>query len=170
MPSIQIDDEVFAVLQKHAKPFVDSPNTALRRLLSIELPHVQARATSADDELEQLLQESLDSRRTKAPKADLRVLVRAGLMRDGERLYLVDYQGQRVPQQEATVTGAMLAFKGQHFTMSNLAQELLKKVGFRSSSVRGPSHWANAKGLTVTALWQQLTESQTPKSDGQAKR
>ena len=170
MPSIQIDDEVFAVLQKHAKPFVDSPNTTLRRLLSIEAPNAQARAVSADDELEQLLQESLDSRRTKAPKADLRVLVRAGLMRDGERLYLVDYQGQRVPQQEATVNGAMLAFKGQHYTMSNLAQELLKKVGFRSNSVRGPSHWANAKGLTVTVLWQQLTESKTTKSDGQAKR
>ena len=162
MLSIQIDDDVFAVLQRNAKPFVDSPNTTLRRLLGVEPQQAPTSAKAADDELEQLLRESMESRRTKAPKADLRVLVRAGMLREGERLYLVDYQGQRVPQQEAVVARAMLTFKGQHYTMSNLAQELLKKVGFKSSSVRGPSHWANAKGVTVTALWQQWTEKQSP--------
>jgi|SRR5680860_302645 len=159
MPSIQIDDEVFAVLQKNAKPFVDSPNTALRRLLGIEQHELPARVKAAD-ELDQLLREAMESRRTKAPKAKLRTLVSAGIIRDGERLYLVDYQGKRVPQQEAVVAGAMLVLKGQHYTMSNLAQELLKKVGFKSNSVRGPSHWANAKGVTVTALWQQWNKEQ----------
>ena len=163
MHSIQIDEDVFAVLQNHAKPFIDSPNTTLRRLLSIEPQEAPPAAKTANDDLEQLLRESMESRRTKAPKADLRVLVRAGVLRDGERLYLVDYQGQRVPQQEAVVAGAMLAFKGQHYTMSNLAQELLKKVGFKSNSVRGPSHWANAKGINITALWQQWAEKQAPK-------
>lgn len=160
MHSIQIDEDVFAVLQRHAKPFVDSPNTTLRRLLSIEPQKPLLNAKPADDELEQLLRESMESRRTKAPKADLRVLIRTGVLREGERLYLVDYQGQRVPQQEAVIAGGMLAFKGQHYTMSNLAQELLKKVGFKSSSVRGPSHWANAKGVNITVLWQQWTEKQ----------
>ena len=31
MPTIRIDDEVWAVLQKRAQPFVDSPNDVLRR-------------------------------------------------------------------------------------------------------------------------------------------
>ena len=162
MHSIQIDDEVFAFLQKNAMPFVDSPNTTLRRVLGIETQMASANAAGSDDVLEQLLIESMGNRRTKAPKADLRVLVRTGMLREGEQLYLLDYQEQRVPQQEATITGAMLAFKGQHYTMSNLAQELLKKVGFTSKAVRGPSHWANEKNLTVTALWQQWIEKQTP--------
>jgi len=34
--SIEIDDEVFAVLEDHARPFVDTPNTVLRRLLGID--------------------------------------------------------------------------------------------------------------------------------------
>lgn len=160
MPAIQIDDEVFAVLQKHAKPFVDSPNTTLRRLLEIESQPAPANAKAIDEELAEVLHGSLENRRTKAPKADLRVLLRAGILREGERLFLVDYHGNRVPQQEAAISGAMLAFKGQHYTMSNLAQELLKKVGFKSNSVRGPSHWANAKGVTVTTLWLQWTGKQ----------
>jgi hypothetical protein len=34
-PSIDIDDEVFSVLQHDAEPFVDTPNTVLRRMLGI---------------------------------------------------------------------------------------------------------------------------------------
>lgn len=36
-PSIEIDDEVFELLKEHAEPLVDSPNSVLRRLLSLEL-------------------------------------------------------------------------------------------------------------------------------------
>ena len=35
-PSIDTDDEVFEVLKRHAEPFVDTPNTVLRRLLGID--------------------------------------------------------------------------------------------------------------------------------------
>lgn len=34
-PSIDIDDEVFDVLRRNAEPFVDTPNTVLRRMLGI---------------------------------------------------------------------------------------------------------------------------------------
>jgi len=34
-PTIRIDEEVFETLQRHGKPFVDSPNDVLRRLLSL---------------------------------------------------------------------------------------------------------------------------------------
>jgi Mrr N-terminal domain len=35
-PSIDTDDEVFEVIKKHAEPFIDTPNTVLRRLLGID--------------------------------------------------------------------------------------------------------------------------------------
>jgi hypothetical protein len=35
-PSIDADDEVFEVIKRHAEPFVDTPNTVLRRLLGID--------------------------------------------------------------------------------------------------------------------------------------
>lgn len=167
MHSIQVDEEVFFLLQKNAKPFVDSPNTTLRRMLALDAPErrdassPEINAKEIEDDLEQLLQGLSESQRTKAPKADLRALVKAGLLREGERLFLVDYQGNRVPQQEAVVAGRMLAYKGNHFAMSNLAKELLQKVGFKSEAVRGPSHWANAQGTTVTSLWRQLQNKQS---------
>lgn len=34
-PVIQIDDDVLALLKSHAEPFVDSPNSVLRRLLGL---------------------------------------------------------------------------------------------------------------------------------------
>lgn len=33
MRTIEVDDEVYSFLQKHAEPFLDSPNTVLRKLL-----------------------------------------------------------------------------------------------------------------------------------------
>lgn len=163
MPTIQIDDEVFELLQKNAKPFVDSPNTTLRRMLDLRVNGATVKPAEAPDDLGQLLKEAMAKRRTKAPKANLKALIQAGLLRNGERLYLVDYQGKRVGQYEAVVSGALLEFKGQHYTMSNLAQELLKKVGFKSDSVRGPSHWVTAKNVSIKDIWQQLLDKQLKK-------
>ena len=36
MPVIRVDDEVFSALQKQAVPFVDTPNSTLRRLLGLD--------------------------------------------------------------------------------------------------------------------------------------
>ncbi len=36
MPAIRIDDEVYALLQKDAQPFEDTPNSVLRRKLGLE--------------------------------------------------------------------------------------------------------------------------------------
>jgi negative regulator of replication initiation len=163
MPTIKVDDEVFALLQKNAKPFVDSPNSTLRRMLGLRMNGTVAEPTGTTDELEQLPEQAMAGRRTKAPKADLKTLIQAGLLRNGDRLYLVDYQGKRVTQYEAVVSGALLEFKGQHYTMSNLAQELLKKVGFKSDSVRGPSHWVTAKNVSIKDLWQQYMDKRAKK-------
>ena len=163
MPTIQIDDEIFGLLQKNAKPFVDSPNSTLRRMLGLRVNGAAVKPTEAPDDLEELLKEAMAGRRTKAPKADLKALIQAGLLRNGERLCLVDYQGKRVTQYEAVVSGAHLEFKGQHYTMSNLAQDLLKKIGFKSDSVRGPSHWVTAKNVSIRDLWQQLMDKHAKK-------
>jgi hypothetical protein len=50
-PTIRIDEEVFDELKKHAEPFIDTPNSVLRRLLGLS----EARAAtngSSDRDLE----------------------------------------------------------------------------------------------------------------------
>lgn len=159
---IEVDDEVFALLQQHARPFLDTPNSTFRRLIGLDAPVDGADSAEEDADLEQLLQDSRGSTRTKAPKASLRMLVQHGLLQNGERLFLVDYRGNRVPQQEATVSGAGLLHKGQHYSMSDLSQALLRKQGFVSRSVRGPMHWKNSNGETVAELWQRLLAKDRP--------
>lgn len=60
--TIRVDDEVFAKLQSLAEPFVDTPNTALRRLLGLSGPgtmgsasQTQGRASVRDQTLAPLL-------------------------------------------------------------------------------------------------------------------
>ncbi|MDP2432667.1 MAG: hypothetical protein Q8O33_11620 [Pseudomonadota bacterium] len=167
MPTIQIDDDVFAVLQSNAVAFVDSPNSTLRRLLGLD---VSRDASSLPDskvgslaDLDKFFEEHhFSTRRAKAPKADLKLLVQAGLLHEGELVQLVDYQGQRIASCEAAIAGAQLEFNGQRYSMSPLAQEQLRKLGFKSKSVRGPSHWVTVSGVSISALWEQL-QAQIPK-------
>jgi len=44
MPTIRVDDEVYAWLQKQARPFEDSPNSVLRRVAGIGGPASNAAA------------------------------------------------------------------------------------------------------------------------------
>lgn len=39
MPTIRIDDDIFEGLKGLAEPFVDTPNTVIRRLLAEHMPH-----------------------------------------------------------------------------------------------------------------------------------
>jgi hypothetical protein len=48
-PSIDIDDDVFATLKRHAEPFVDTPNMVLRRLLGIDRAKQPQQAAAGDD-------------------------------------------------------------------------------------------------------------------------
>ena len=41
MPIIRVDDEVWRELQKKAEPFVDNPNSVLRRLLVFPSPSLR---------------------------------------------------------------------------------------------------------------------------------
>lgn len=48
-PSIDIDEEVFEVIKGHAEPFVDTPNSVLRRMLGID--HATSRPAPTGDKL-----------------------------------------------------------------------------------------------------------------------
>lgn len=168
MESIKIDNDVFAFLQKHARPFVDTPNSTLRRLLGIDGAASKSKKVSptVDAELDELLAESLATTRgrSKAPKADLEVLAQRALLRNGQKLYLVDYQGNRVQKlSPAVVSGSYVIYNDQRYSMSNLAQELLAKVGFKSNSVRGPAHWVTDDGKSIKDLWQQHLDQNAKK-------
>ncbi|MCP5277406.1 MAG: hypothetical protein H6935_03485 [Thiobacillus sp.] len=165
MQTIKIDDEVFSFLQTHAKPFVDTPNATLRRLLGLNSSPLTARATtdksSGELDLDQLLTESMElyNSRKKAPKTNLEALIQHGLVKEGETVFLVDYQGQKQDGLEATVTRNRLKYQDKFYSMSNLAKKLLLKLGYKSTDVRGPTHWVNHDGISIWDLWQQIQPS-----------
>lgn len=167
MKRIEIDSEVFTYLQKHSEPFVDTPNSTLRRLLGIEggMPSVKpgGATLSSDKDVGQPLTESIEVTRHRSQNADLEVLAKAGTVRNGEKLYLIDYQGNRVPKLYATISGRDLAYNGQRYSMSKLAREFLAKFGFRSKHVRGPAHWITKDGKLIKDLWQQYLEQNDQK-------
>lgn len=142
MRTIEIDDEVFAYLQSRAIAYVENPNLTLRRLLGIE------RQSSQDVKHSQ----SIVGR--KKPKANLTELVKAGLIKEGQRLSLRDYQGRDVKGCEAVVSHGALLWNGKRYSMSDLAKELLKQQGYQSDSVRGPMFWFNGDGVSIKAIWE----------------
>ncbi|OKJ03893.1 hypothetical protein AMK18_01505 [Streptomyces sp. CB01249] len=81
--TIEIDDEVFAFLQHHSEPLVDTPNDVLRRLLLAD--PAQRPATTP-------------GRRP----GDLMPFIKAGLLKPGDKL--VHVQPRRGLTHEATVT------------------------------------------------------------------
>jgi hypothetical protein len=62
MPTIRVDDDVYEYLQREAKPFVDSPNSVLRRVLgldSFEATALAPHSTETRGELWPLIQAEL---------------------------------------------------------------------------------------------------------------
>ena len=49
-PTIRIDDDVFDELKGHAEPFVDTPNSVLRRLLGLAPKADSAEEPARSDE------------------------------------------------------------------------------------------------------------------------
>ena len=147
MRTIEIDDDVFAYLQKNAIPYVENhPNLTLRRLFKLNGKEFNLDSFSEDKR----------SKGRKKQKTRLPDLVRANLLREGQTLFLHDYQGKRVKGYEATISGKDLLWKGSLFSMSELAKDCLKAVGFRSDSVQGPARWYNSDGISVKELWDQF--------------
>jgi negative regulator of replication initiation len=146
MKTIEVDDEVFAYLQGNAIPYVETPNLTLRRLFKMNGSTPSSEATASHQPVQYGI-------RGKEQKADLPTLIRAGLLREGQKMFLLDYQGRKIERYEAIVSGKALLWHNNIYSMSELAKICLKKEGFRSESVRGPAHWSNYDGITVKDLW-----------------
>jgi len=146
---IEIDDEVFAYLQGQALAFVDTPNLTLRRLFQLDKP-IKKPST---------IRPTNGKIRKKQPKASLSALISSGLLKEGQPVFLVDYQDNKLPKYRAIINGSSLKWQGRSYSMSDLARELLQKEGYSSSSVRGPAHWCTDDGVSIKSLWQQQLNS-----------
>lgn len=93
---ILIDEEVEAAIRQRAIGELgvdETPNNVLRRVF--ELPEKRSiDQTSQQETVER--NTNGQSRRRKAPKADLGRLVRSGRLEEGQRLFLVDHRGLRI--------------------------------------------------------------------------
>lgn len=159
MRRIDIDDEIFAHLQGRAVPYVETPNDTLRRLLGLTIEQNGNAPTAASEDPPATVRRRSARKRA---KASLGFLVSAGMLKNGQKLFLHDYQGNRIRGAEATVGGHGIwsTERDRLYSMSDLAQELLKKEGYRSDSVRGPSHWYTHEGKSVTDLWDEYLSNQ----------
>jgi hypothetical protein len=90
-------------------------------------------------------------------------LVQKTFLSKGQKVHLIDYQGNRVQKSPAVIDGGDLIYNGQRYSMSNLAQELLGQMGFKSNSVRGPAHWVIDDGKSIKDLWQQYLDGASKK-------
>lgn len=152
-PRIDVDDSVFAYLQSKAIAFVETPNDTLRRLFDID-PGKKAVASR---------QVVGTAKFPRKPKASLGRLIKAGLISNGQKLFLHDYQGRPVPNAVAYVGGDGVFSsleRNRLYSMSDLAQDLLKKQGYTSDSVRGPAHWYTDTGRSISEIWEEHIQAQ----------
>ncbi|KAF0121144.1 MAG: hypothetical protein FD151_1377 [bacterium] len=150
MKQIEIDDEVFGYLQSKAIPFVETPNLTLRRLFQIDkLP----------EKINPLNQPTQNQGQRKQKKTDLSLLIQAGLLQEGQTLYLYDYRGNKIDGFDVILSGKSIIWNGQAYSMSYLAQKFLKQKGYGSNSVRGPEHWYNSDSISIKGLWQQYLKN-----------
>ncbi len=138
MRKIEVDDQVYAYLESKVSTFSETANQVLRRILNIE---------------EAVVPPPIDTNRRKKPNANLSVLVKVGLLKENQQLFLHDYQGNKIAGYEATIFRGSLGWKNQSYSMSNLAKILLKENGYASDSVRGPAHWYTSDGISIKAIW-----------------
>jgi hypothetical protein len=167
MKTVQVDDEVYAYIKSKAEPYEPfketEPNMTLRRLLGLEPRAAESsRAsfppTSGRGESKMTALTTPSRFQRKSPKVDLYELVAKGLLQDDQTLYLYDYQKRRVPGYQAKLSGRFLIYEGKHYSMSELAKHLLKLLGYRSESVRGPMFWGTDDGFTVKDLWEKAAK------------
>jgi hypothetical protein len=105
-----VDDEVYEELQKRAKPFVDTPNSTLRRVLGLPKEAVQSGSAAAAPS---------------SPEAALRPLLADRRLRPGQRLVWRRRNLNRVHYAEVLENGALRLEDGSvHDTPSGAATAL----------------------------------------------
>ena len=164
MRSFPVDDDLVAMIWERAtpQPFEHlSFSDALRRVLSMPpapLAHVQSVPKMVSQALLAELAATPTHVRSRAPKADLRELVRLDILKEGQELIFFDYKGHPQPKYKAKVAGSDLIYKGARHSMSALSSFLLKQEGYIAEAVRGPEHWGTVDGKRVRELWESVLE------------
>ncbi len=149
MKTVEIDEEIYDYLLSKAIPYEDkTPNDTIRRLFGFDKKALPQRIIS----LPQVKIRKVEGR--KKPKASLTELVNAGFLEEGQILHARDYQDREIPDSEVTVHQGGLLRDGVKYSMSNLAEKLLKGQGYDSDSVRGPAHWFTINNISVKNLWE----------------
>jgi negative regulator of replication initiation len=147
MKTIEIDDEVYSYLQSHAIPFEENlPNATIRRLFNLG-------NTKPSTENEEIQKHKSTSKRKKQPKTNLLALIKVGKLQEGQKLYLYNYQGEKMNGYEAIISGKLLLRNNKSYSMSELAKICLKENGYTSDFVQGPARWFNSDGKSVIKLW-----------------
>jgi hypothetical protein len=158
MQKIEVDDEIYQLLCSNARPFVDSPNDVLRRLLRLDLSQVlEGRET-----LTKGITMSTGNFGKRSPRANLGTLMALKKVTEGDRVYLLDHSGNRVHGERftATISGGNLRWSvdGRNYAMSPLAGKLLAERGYADGETRGPRHWYVEGRGRVQDLWSDYLE------------
>lgn len=138
-PTIRVDDEVYAALQAEAKPFIDTPNSVLRRKFGLA---PEGSSTAAP-----------------APAAQgatkLGVLIREGVLSAGERLVWRRAQQGKTHEAKVLADGAVLTEGDvRHLSPSGAARHV---AGYE---VNGWRSWRQeSTGKTLEELWDEYESS-----------
>jgi len=123
-PAIRVDEDVYLALQSRAEPFVDTPNSVLRRLL--ELEEERSSAISPDEERSQNRTKD-SSRKSPQPRARKKKRTRAP---SGTLLRQEEYEVPLLETLEELGGGAA-------------AGEVIEKLGQRLNGKLKPSDYAS---------------------------
>ncbi len=188
MPTIEIDDEVLNFIEQHATGFQATPNRVLRQLMGMDgeknttteggmwrgpQPFGPPSPGRRGPSFRGFGPPRPPRFRSRKRRASLDQLVTAGILKEGQKLVLKDFQGNPVEGAEAVVKEGHVWFGDQPSSMSKLAGELLRGCGYKSPAFRGPRHWFTEDGRSIDSLWQGYqsatseAESSGDKAEGQ---
>lgn len=133
MPTIRVDDEVYALLQAEAKPFVDTPNTVLRRKYGLDSEGAGSTANAP----------------TPTPSGRVGKLLEAGVLNPMDELIWDRRQHGQKHVAWVTREGALQLNDGRIFaTPSGAARDI---AGYE---VNGWRQWRHTRtGKTLDELW-----------------
>ncbi|WP_238433582.1 restriction system modified-DNA reader domain-containing protein [Micromonospora tarensis] len=135
MHRIEVDDQVYALLQQHAEPFVDRENDVLRRLLGIDLGPEKVKE---------------DGR----PGGDLMGLIEAELLVPGDELIHVQSRKGRTHRAVVTTDGYLRLPDGSTYAKPSPA--LKACVGH---DINGWGQWTHARSnVPLQALRKKLLD------------
>lgn len=185
MPTIEIDDQVFAHIEAHASGFSATPNSVLRRLLGLDEGAVRPDRQGCPDHTGKGGPGRFGPGgpngwgpsgpmrgfgrggppgprrpRVRQPRASLSTLVDAGILKEGQKLFLKDFKGEVVEGVDAAVRDGQVWFNGRNWAMSKLAGRELGRRGYGSPAFRGPNHWFTEDGRSIRELWEAYLSSQ----------